>query len=202
MFEESDLTVRQRELVSAALRLLDRDGINRFTMRALADEIGLSPMAAYKHFENQRELQLQMWRACISDLRAFLQGCLETSPAAAIDRYVTLVGSFINYSLEHPYRFELLFNHPFIREVWRETDIDRLREAVWAVAAGIIGEGQAEGTIRRELNMDDLTGQTYALAHGACYLLGSGRLQRQTGKTAEELRDQTLSYIREMLEPR
>jgi AcrR family transcriptional regulator len=43
-------------IVSAALEIINRDGTDALTMRALADELGVSPMAAYYYVESKDDL--------------------------------------------------------------------------------------------------------------------------------------------------
>src|SRR4051794_39767764 len=47
------LTVEQ--IVAAALRLTKRHGLANLSMRTLADELGVTPMAAYYHVRNKTE---------------------------------------------------------------------------------------------------------------------------------------------------
>lgn len=44
------------DIVAAALDLVRREGIEAVTMRRLADEIGVTPMALYHHIPNKKEL--------------------------------------------------------------------------------------------------------------------------------------------------
>jgi AcrR family transcriptional regulator len=44
------------EIVAAACRLINRVGVDGFTMRGLADELQFSTMAAYRHVSNKEEL--------------------------------------------------------------------------------------------------------------------------------------------------
>lgn len=43
-------------VVTAALRALDREGLEKFTMRALGRELGADPMAVYHYFPSKAEL--------------------------------------------------------------------------------------------------------------------------------------------------
>jgi AcrR family transcriptional regulator len=43
-------------ILAAALRLVDREGLEGLTMRSLAAELGVVPMATYRHFANKGEL--------------------------------------------------------------------------------------------------------------------------------------------------
>lgn len=44
------------KLVAAALELIDAKGASSLTMRALAETVGVTPMALYNHFGNKRDL--------------------------------------------------------------------------------------------------------------------------------------------------
>ena len=44
------------EIVDAALRLIRRDGLDQLTMRSVAKELGVTPMATYHHVANKADL--------------------------------------------------------------------------------------------------------------------------------------------------
>jgi len=46
----------QAEIARAALDMVDRDGVDKFSMRRLADALGVTTMAVYHHFENKAEV--------------------------------------------------------------------------------------------------------------------------------------------------
>ena len=46
----------QEEVVAAALRLLRRDGLSKLTMRAVAGEMGVTPMALYYYVDGKEDL--------------------------------------------------------------------------------------------------------------------------------------------------
>ncbi|MEM9069733.1 MAG: TetR/AcrR family transcriptional regulator [Myxococcota bacterium] len=43
----------KRNILDAALRVADRDGLGKLTQRRLAQELGVSPMATYRHFRDK-----------------------------------------------------------------------------------------------------------------------------------------------------
>ena len=59
-------------VVDRALRLADADGLEALTIRRLAQELGVTPMALYWHFRNKEELinglADQVWREIKSDI--------------------------------------------------------------------------------------------------------------------------------------
>jgi AcrR family transcriptional regulator len=50
----------QREIVEAGVRIADADGLPFVTMRRVADSLGVSTMALYRHVPNKQDLTLQM----------------------------------------------------------------------------------------------------------------------------------------------
>jgi AcrR family transcriptional regulator len=49
-------TLNPDRILDAAIALLDRDGAEAFTMRALAEQLGVAPMAIYSHFRGKDEI--------------------------------------------------------------------------------------------------------------------------------------------------
>lgn len=49
-------TLSQARIVDAALAMIDRDGVEAFSMRALAADLGVTPMALYNHIGGKLEL--------------------------------------------------------------------------------------------------------------------------------------------------
>ncbi|MEJ3653241.1 TetR/AcrR family transcriptional regulator [Actinomycetes bacterium KLBMP 9759] len=47
-------------IISAAMRVVQRDGVEVLTMRRLADELGTAPMSLYRHIADKRELLMEL----------------------------------------------------------------------------------------------------------------------------------------------
>ena len=54
-------------VVRTALALLDRDGLDAFSMRRLAAELGVSSMAAYYHFPSKASLLAEVYQHAFSE---------------------------------------------------------------------------------------------------------------------------------------
>ena len=66
----------REQIVATALALVDRDGLAALTMRRLGAELGVDPMAAYRHLPNKKALLAGV-------VEAVLTGAdVETDPAA------------------------------------------------------------------------------------------------------------------------
>jgi TetR/AcrR family tetracycline transcriptional repressor len=74
----------RRFLIEQALILLDREGLERFSMRRLAEQLGVTPMALYNHASSKQDLLQGVADAVIEqvqyppeqdDWREAIRGC-------------------------------------------------------------------------------------------------------------------------------
>jgi AcrR family transcriptional regulator len=63
-----DNELNRDKIVAAALKLLQRVGVEGFTMRALASELDFSPMATYRHVANRDEVLLHVADAVLGNV--------------------------------------------------------------------------------------------------------------------------------------
>ncbi len=76
----------QRDVLDAALRVVERGGLDRLTVRAVADELGVTPPAVHYHLRGGEDLADRVVEAVAADIR------IEIDPAAHwVDQYVGLV---------------------------------------------------------------------------------------------------------------
>ena len=59
----------QREIVEAGVRIADADGLPLVTMRRVADSLGVSTMALYRHVPNKGDLTLRMADSVFAGIR-------------------------------------------------------------------------------------------------------------------------------------
>jgi AcrR family transcriptional regulator len=59
----------RREIVEAGVRIADADGLPFLTMRRVADSLGVSTMALYRHVPNKQDLTLQMTDSVLAAVR-------------------------------------------------------------------------------------------------------------------------------------
>ncbi|MFT4705664.1 MAG: AcrR family transcriptional regulator [Bradymonadia bacterium] len=154
--QRASFSRRQLQLLDAAVRLVDRVGIGGFTMRSLAAEVSLSPMAAYKHFENQRALQLQVFSACQSRLYDALLEATDEPPDPAT-AFLRFCRTFVEHAVRYPYRYELLYNHPFVHEIRQVPELEQLRQSVWTYALELVSRARKAGLFRDDLSAELLS---------------------------------------------
>lgn len=197
-----ELTDRQKDLLDAAVRVLDRSGIDGVTMRTLAQESNLSPMAAYKHYENQRDLYIAIWRFCMDELRGQVMELARSSGAGTRGALRAIMGHFLFFAREYPHRFKLLFDHAVINDVGSAWEIESRRLELRDVVLSMIMAGQQNGQVRRDLSADEMLGVVLSLVQGASNIFVSGRLSDVTTAGPSEMREAILNAVSEYLAPR
>jgi len=197
-----EMTYRQKDLLDAAVRVLDRSGIDSLTMRSLAQESNFSPMAAYKHFENQRELYIAIWRFCMDELRGQVMELARTAGGGARGALRAIVGHFLFFAREYPHRFKLLFDHAVINDVGSAWEIESRRLELRDVVLSMIMAGQQNGQVRRDLSAEEMLGVVLTLVQGASNIFVSGRLSDVTTAGPDEMREAILNAVSEYLAPR
>ncbi len=53
-------SLNRARIITAAMRVVQRDGVEVLTMRRLADELGTAPMSLYRHVADKRELLMEL----------------------------------------------------------------------------------------------------------------------------------------------
>ncbi len=138
------MTERQREIVAAARTLLEAEGPEAVTMRAVADAVGMRAPSLYVHFPDKAALL----DALVADALAEMAAAL--APARTLAH---LAAAYRAQALAHPHLHRLATRRPLNRERLPEGvearaaapllaavggDPDRAR-ALWAFAEGMVG---------------------------------------------------------------
>jgi AcrR family transcriptional regulator len=81
------IALNRERVVKVALEMLDRDGVERFSLRRLAEHLGVTPMALYNHVSSKHALLRAVaeyvvagakYRAVRGDWRAAIRDCFRT----------------------------------------------------------------------------------------------------------------------------
>ncbi|MFF4623568.1 TetR/AcrR family transcriptional regulator [Nonomuraea jabiensis] len=171
---------RRREVLSAARRVIVRDGIDAATTRAIAKEAGYSNGVLAHYFADKDEILLSALRQSHQRIRDRLTRKVEGATGLAALRELLLDNLPLDAERTQESRLEVSFwsrslASERLAEVQR-TEADELRAAVRALLA----QARAAGELRTDDNLDDLTEHLLALVDGLSLhlLLYPGRLRR------------------------
>jgi AcrR family transcriptional regulator len=151
----------QAQILEAAREIFVNQGYASFSMRALAQRVGYSPAATYKHFRSKAEI----FDCLAEESFAALMAASESVPSIAgeepVDRLKRGMLAYVNFGLQNPvhYRFAFLLQQPHAahpakpRAVYaglrnrvqacidagkfRTSDAELMAQSLWAAAHGI-----------------------------------------------------------------
>ena len=97
---------RRDEILLAARELVERDGFEALTMRALAARVGMRAPSLYKHLPSKRELERNLVLAALEELGAALSAAADDEPLQAA------AAAYRRFALERPHLYRLLTERP------------------------------------------------------------------------------------------
>ncbi len=158
-------------LLTAAAELLERDGPEGISLRALARAAGVSQTAPYNHFPDKTELLATLAAdgfAALTAAQADAAGKAST-PSAQI---VAIGSAYVSFARGHPQLYRLMFGagvadwrgHRLVEEA-KHGSYEPVKQAVIAV----LGE-------RAEMETEVVNIAAWALVHGLAMLLIDGTL--------------------------
>lgn len=171
---------RRRELLSAARRVIVRDGIDAATTRAIAKEAGYSNGVLAHYFADKDEILLSALRQSHQRIRARITRRVEGVTGLAALRELLLDNLPLDAERTQETRLEVSFwSRSLAAE--RLAEVQRAEaEELRAAVRGLLGQAREAGELTTEDNLDDVTEHLLALVDGLSLhlLLYPGRLTR------------------------
>ena len=163
-------------LVTAASQLLDLGGIDAVTLRGVAERVGVSHNAPYKHFDDRSALLAAVAERDFVKLRDTFDHALDQGSEPVIALRAAL-GAFIGYGLQHPARYRLLFSDPSLPS---DGALKEKAFASFTAFLRIVETCQRVGSLPTG-DPIRLSGLIYAAVHGAIDLEIGGRANGEKG---------------------
>ncbi|MBP6750495.1 MAG: TetR/AcrR family transcriptional regulator [Xanthomonadaceae bacterium] len=158
----------------AARALLETEGPAGVTMRRVADAVGITPMAIYRHYPN-REALLH----CVTDLGfAELAGYLKPKRKSMKpdERMLDLFDGYVRYALDHPRIFDYVFSQPRPDARRFPGDFRAGRSPTVNLVADVFRDGVAQGIFKDDDPWEAALA-IWAHAHGLVCLYRSDRFE-------------------------
>lgn len=95
------------ELIQECTQMIAVDGLKSFTLRKLADRVGIKAPSIYEHFKNKEALLDAARQVALTELgHTLTQGCTGKHPR---ERLITTALGYLRFAEEHQSLFALLF---------------------------------------------------------------------------------------------
>jgi len=162
-----------QKIALAARKLLDKEGAEAVTMRRVAEAVGITAMAIYRHYPDREALLNALADGGFEELADSLKnkrftGDIETRLAKMADLY-------LDHALENPKLFELMFLMARTGARQYPRDFEARKSPTATLMADVIAEGMASGEFKQD-DLWEITFEMGAFSHGLIMLYLGGRI--------------------------
>jgi AcrR family transcriptional regulator len=166
-------------IAAAARRLLDEEGAEAVTMRRVADAVGITAMAIYRHFPDRAGLLNAVADQGFEELAA---GLKKMRFSGDLEERLTQMGeTYLDHALKNPRLFELMFLKP--REGARRypRDFKAGRSPTANLMVEVLNVGMESGFFRKD-DPWEIVFEMGALSHGLIMLYLGGRMNMSAAR--------------------
>ena len=150
-------TLRQIEIIEATTKLIGKKGIQNVTTKNLAEEMGFSEPALYRHFSGKSDIlssALEYFRLKLNS---------EITPRlvnmdTGLEKIHELISYLFNMFSRNPAIIMVIFSETSYQYDNKLSDsVNHLREQLKNFALNMLDEGAKDKSIRRDLDREQLT---------------------------------------------
>lgn len=116
-------------LLKAGLKLVERIGVERFTLREVARKAGVSHNAPYRHFPSKESLLAALAADSLRQLHETLRLAVGHSAQPAARLHDAAI-AYLRFAVKNPSRFNIMFHSAFDRAAYPD---------YVAASAGLLG---------------------------------------------------------------
>jgi AcrR family transcriptional regulator len=156
-----------RALVAAGRRILEADGPDALSLRAVAREAGVSPAAPYHHFKDKGELLNAVAAEGWEELGQAIAKARATAsdPIAAMDEIGV---AYVCFARQNPALYRIMYRSACDRETMPDTA--KKNEGGWGQVAEAIREAGVNPENLREMQLIQIA--AWCTAHGVAEMAG------------------------------
>jgi len=161
----------RESLLEAGGALLEKEGPGGLSLRKLGRELGVTPGAPYRHFEDKEALLAALAADGYRKLRAEILAEQEEDVGGE-ERLKRAGTGYLRFATAHPELFRLMFGWVPTRDI---PELCEAGDATFAAFESVLQACEDEGLLSRSLNDAGLL--AWSAVHGAAFLLIDGRLK-------------------------
>lgn len=160
------------KIQEATLQQLEAMGAERLSLRKVASDVGITPMAVYHYFKNRAAL---LEAVVSAEFRKLEQRLVEVAPKGGFEeKLLAVLDVYIGYAIEHPRVFDYLFAQRRATARRYPEDFRARRSPTLNRVADLINEAMQAGKLRRG-DVWELAFDVWAHVHGYVMLHRAGR---------------------------
>lgn len=190
-FQQKQWEERAEAILNALERLSVEHGFGAVTMDALADDVGISKATLYQHFDSKDALLAELLKR---HLDRFLVSLENTAVLPPVERLCMAMRVLIDGHLTPLQRLVAVGRDEALPVFQNTPVLVERHERTIAMLAAIVEQGQADGSITRELNASAIIGAMLTLSGGSMGT-GAGASYRQVSAAVPEYEEQMVRFF-------
>jgi AcrR family transcriptional regulator len=163
-----------RALLQAALRTIQREGVESVTLRGVGKDVGVSRTALYRHFADKSALLRAVAREGFRMLRATLVDAWERGGKGR-PGFEAMGEAYVRFAVENPSHYRVMFGASILGTA-ADPELEREGAAAFQALVDAIVEQQRDALIVNDHPMQ-LALYIWSLVHGIAMLAIDGRLE-------------------------
>ncbi|HTW77998.1 MAG TPA: TetR/AcrR family transcriptional regulator [Terracidiphilus sp.] len=163
-----------REIFSCALQVLEAEGAQAVTMRRVAKEIGVTPMAIYHHYKNREALLGAVVDSEFEQLAEYFRRPMRQRTFE--EQVVHIMDGYLDYALAHPRIFDYVFSTPRPGARRYPRDFRARRSPTLNILADTVRSLIREKRLKQD-DVWEIAMQLWAHVHGYLMLYRAGRFE-------------------------
>jgi len=167
----------KEELLQQAVNIIHEKGVDAVTLQVLASQLGTSRSAIYRHFSSKNDLMHNVLLYGFSMFDETISPVFMKKEENVKERLYLMGKAYIDFALEHPNLYRMLFGEKFqdIREEGCDMD-DENKDSGFQALVALLMEGQE----KNEFKVQDPMAQAqsiHAMVHGLASLCIDGHIK-------------------------
>jgi AcrR family transcriptional regulator len=171
-YPSSELRLR---LLKKASEIISEKGIKKLTMRSLANKIGVSRTASYRHFENKDALLLAIAEEGFKTLTTRYQKINHDKSFDSLSKLQNIGIAYIEFAIKNPGAFRLMFGQKIIQHQRSEKLCSAAKETFDEYLKAVKTYQEEEKITIVDYSI--LANYFWTIIHGLTVLLIDGQIQ-------------------------
>jgi len=173
-----------RALLDAALRIVETQGAEGLTLRAVARSAGVSQAAPYRHFANKEAILAAVATEGFRSLMAAMADSIATAGAGPLQRLHAVGLAYVLFATSHPAHFRVMFGRD-MADRSASASLRQIATDTFNIVVNAVADCQRAGFARFEEPAESLALAAWSSVHGLSTLLVEGVLDRPVAEVAE-----------------
>jgi len=169
----------RRELLDRAAHVIAEEGVEALSLRALAQELGVSHAAPARHFRDKRDLLRALAKEGFQKFTAYVLAAADEAGSDPLERFAAMGRAYVRFSQEFPADYKATL-HPDVT-AHADAELKLLHRARSEILFDAARQAQAAGWLKDE-KLEDAVAFGFAGVRGLAVVLGDPLVMQGFGK--------------------